>query len=62
MTKLFGDAVNTPANIRYYRRITILGGSVYLFWWFAVEKLLVNPFNPLPSRLFICSLFFYLFF
>lgn len=36
----------------------IIAGSVYFFWWFAVEALLPNSFNPFYSRMTVVSYIF----
>ena len=39
------------------RIVVAIAGGVYLFWWFMVELLLPDSFNPLPGRLLVvgCS-------
>jgi PAS domain S-box-containing protein len=36
----------------------VLGGSLYLSWWFACEWMLPSAFNPLPGRLLVVGWFF----
>lgn len=39
------------------RRLHAVAGVVYLLWWFAVELLLPNYYNPLSSRLSVVGFF-----
>lgn len=43
--------------LRHNRLILGVSAAVYLLWWIVVELLLPGSFNPLPSRLAICSIF-----
>lgn len=49
------------SELSVYRRLALIGGSVYLLWWFAVEAFLPGSFNPLISRLLVVAAFFALF-
>jgi signal transduction histidine kinase len=42
----------------HYRKLLAVGGTIYLFWWFAVQFLLPNSFNPLTGRLIVVSIIF----
>ncbi|MEO7113983.1 MAG: ATP-binding protein [Polyangiaceae bacterium] len=37
-------------EVRLYRELSILVGTIYLIWWLAVKALLPNAFNPFLSR------------
>ncbi len=43
---------------RGFRSLLALGGSLYLSWWFASERLLPGSFNPLQGRLLVVLWFF----
>jgi PAS domain S-box-containing protein len=45
-------------ELAIYRRLLAIAGTVYLLWWFAVELLLPNSFNPFLSR-FLVVLFIF---
>lgn len=45
-------------SLKHYRRFLAVAGSVYIFWWFAVEFLLPGSFNPFLSRLLVCAVIF----
>ncbi|MES2802094.1 MAG: ATP-binding protein [Bdellovibrionota bacterium] len=47
--------------LTYYRLVLAIAGGVYLSWWFVVETLLPNSFNPFLSR-FISALCLWLVF
>lgn len=36
-----------------YRRLLFIAATVYLLWWFGVEALLPDAFNPINSRLWV---------
>lgn len=42
-------------ELRLYRRLCLLVGGVYLLWWAAVEGMLPRAYNPLFSRLVVCT-------
>lgn len=44
------DNLEEGTPLTYYRLILGLSGVVYLSWWFVVEALLPDSFNPLWSR------------
>jgi len=51
----------SPENAKelsLYRRWLLIAGSIYLFWWFAVEILLPGAFNPFVSRALVVTAFF----
>lgn len=45
------DNLDEGTPLTYYRLILGLSGAVYLSWWFVVEALLPDSFNPFLSRL-----------
>jgi PAS domain S-box-containing protein len=54
------SAARVPTSVdepRSYRVMLVLGGVVYLAWWFAVDSLLPAAFNPLASRLLVVGYF-----
>lgn len=50
-------ARNASDETSLYRLYLLLGGGIYLAWWFAVAALLPHDFNPLTSRIFVVGLF-----
>src|SRR4051812_26635262 len=52
-----GDA-KASVQIASLRRLSILAGTVYLAWWFVVEAVLPNSYNPFVGRGFVVILFF----
>jgi signal transduction histidine kinase len=41
---------------RMLRLVCVVAATVYLAWWFLVERILPGSFNPLPSRLVVVAL------
>lgn len=39
-----------------YRKLLVIAASVYMAWWFAIQMLLPQSFNPFPSRLLVSAL------
>ncbi len=50
--------VTTPRALRSPRRLLLLGGSLYLAWWFVVEALLPGSYNALAGRLVVVAFFY----
>ena len=50
------DNLDEGTPLTYYRLILGFSGAVYLSWWFVVEALLPDSFNPFLSRLVAVSL------
>ena len=46
-------------EVTSYRILLGVAGAVYLLWWFAVESLLPGSFNPLPSRLVVVAILWF---
>ena len=51
-------AAPTAPQLRSQRRILVIGGSVYLAWWFVVELVVPDSYNPLSTRLLVILAFF----
>jgi signal transduction histidine kinase len=54
------DAVTsapTRRELRSLRRLLILGGGIYLAWWFVVEAVLPGSYNALGGRLVVVAAF-----
>ena len=49
---------NKIKETNLYRRLLAVSGSIYLFWWFAVQMLLPGSFNPFGGRLLVVSFIF----
>jgi signal transduction histidine kinase len=48
----------TRQSIRLHQRFLLLGGTVYLAWWFVVHAVLPDSYNPLAGRLGVVALFY----
>ncbi len=53
-----GLAPELAAAAPLLRGLCLLGGFVYLVWWFGVQLFLPGAFNPLASRLAVVAVFF----
>ncbi|MBX9768137.1 MAG: hypothetical protein K2X47_12765, partial [Bdellovibrionales bacterium] len=47
------DQQKASKELSVYRRYLAVAGGVYLAWWFVVESILPNAFNPFFSRFFV---------
>lgn len=45
-------------ELKTYRRILVLAGTVYLLWWFAVKLSLPQAYNPFLSRSLVVAIIF----
>lgn len=48
----------TARDVVVHRRLFAVAGSIYLIWWFAVELILPNTYNPFLSRLAVVGTIF----
>jgi signal transduction histidine kinase len=46
-----------PADLQSWRRLVVVGASVYLAWWFVVRAVLPDSYNPPISRLGVVGAF-----
>lgn len=42
-------------ELTIYRRLLLISSSLYFFWWFGIHWIVPEDFNPLFSRVLICS-------
>ena len=52
------DKEDVAQQISVYRRLLLVAGGVYLFWWFAIVWILPQAFNPFLSRFAVCAFIF----
>lgn len=52
------DGSEEPKIMRTNRLLVGIAGSIYFVWWFAVELLLPDSFNPFLSRLLVVAMIF----
>ncbi len=58
MDMLGRSAPTTAQARRSLRRLLLLGGSIYLAWWFVVRALLPGSYNALAGRLVVVAFFY----
>jgi two-component system sensor kinase FixL len=53
MTAKTAQTQENVKELRVYQKLLGIAGTVYFLWWFAVEALLPEAFNPFLSRFFV---------